>query len=62
MKSFNCFFHAKRIGALGLWSTYLIKVEANSIEEARLKLYKTYEHIYGFKAEEVNCDTEQQKA
>lgn len=61
MKTFSCFFHAKKIGALGLWSAYMIKVEANSIEEARMQLYKTYEHIHGFKAEEINCN-EQQKS
>jgi hypothetical protein len=39
-------FKGRRVGALGVPSVYHHSVVADRVEDARLALYETYEHIY----------------
>lgn len=38
-------FSARKVGALGIWSTFTETVEADDQEHARRWLYEKYEHI-----------------
>jgi hypothetical protein len=42
-------FWGRTIGAIGVTSRYVVEVEADNLEAARLKLYDTYEHISGLR-------------
>lgn len=53
MKTFECVFSARFIGAIGIWETFRSTVKAENAEMARLKLYDTYEHIQFFKCREI---------
>jgi len=49
---YSCVFHAKKLGAFGLWSVYKILIEAESRVEAIEKICNGYEGIQGLKIEE----------
>ena len=42
---YRCTFVGRKLGALGVCETVFETVDADSPEEARLKLYENYEHI-----------------
>lgn len=45
MKTFSVTFNGRVNGALGVFQTLTMEVEATDIQEAVSKLYKTHEHI-----------------
>lgn len=45
MTTYHISFRGREKGALGIYSNYAQTVEANTEEEAILKLYDTHEHI-----------------
>ena len=46
MKRYNMRFMARRIGAIGVWCSWDRTIEAESPEDARMKLYEEFEHIH----------------
>ena len=40
-------FQGKHLGAIGVAQFFTVEVEANDLEDARLKLYDNYDHIHG---------------
>jgi hypothetical protein len=42
-------FWGRTIGAIGVTFHYVVEVEADNPEAARLKLYDTHEHISGLR-------------
>ncbi len=47
MNKYTFRIYAREIGAIGVWQHFTLTVEANTREEAELKLYEKYEHIHG---------------
>ena len=47
MDKYRAVFNGRAVGAIGITDTVDVIVEANSLEEAHLKLYDKYEHILG---------------
>jgi len=45
MKKYNICFKGREVGSIGILYWYDVTVEANSEDEALLKLYDTHEHI-----------------
>ena len=39
-------FHGKYKKAIGCYQSFVTEVEANTLEEARMKLYDIYDHIF----------------
>jgi len=51
MKTYKIKFEGRLLGAIGAFYNYTEDVEANTFEEAKLKLYDKYDHI---QTKEVN--------
>ena len=45
MRTYECQFYGREAGALGVLYWITVTVEAASIDDARLKLYDSWEHI-----------------
>lgn len=45
MKTFECYFTGRKVGAIGAFCEFIVTVEAENEDAARLKLYDTHEHI-----------------
>ncbi len=56
MKKFRCSFVGRLIGSQGVCYQIICFIEAETIEQANLKLYNTYEHITQFRASEVKIN------
>lgn len=54
MKRFTFEFIGRQRGALGINSHFVVTVEAETEEDARLKLYDTHEHISVLQTKENN--------
>lgn len=53
MRLFEITFYGRTKGAIGVHSTYTERVEAFTFDEARIKLYDSYENVMVKKFEEV---------
>jgi hypothetical protein len=45
MSRYRFEFYGRQVGAIGIMSNYEVEVEAETQQEAQLKLYETHEHI-----------------
>ncbi len=53
MKTFECYFVGRQVGAIGIFHDVVLTVKAESAEAARLKCYNTHEHIRGFSCRDL---------
>lgn len=53
MKTFECRFTGRQVGAIGIFYKCKVRVEATSEPAAHSKLYDTHEHITGLKIREI---------
>lgn len=50
---YRLMFYGRKVGAIGIWSTYEVVIEAPSKEKAESLLYLSHEHISGLRIDEV---------
>lgn len=56
MKTYKVKFSGRKIGALGVSYVMHTTVKADSVEDARLKLYENYDHISLLSCESLEED------
>lgn len=53
MKTFKCYFTGRKVGAIGIFYDFIVTVQAENEEQARLKVYETHEHLSKWSAREI---------
>lgn len=53
MKTFECYFTGRQVGAIGIMGEFIVTVQAEDEDKAKLKIYKTHEHISKWFAREI---------
>lgn len=48
MKTYECYFKGRQVGAIGIFHDCIVTVKAENSDEARLKCYETHEHLQSF--------------
>ena len=54
MTKYQASFNGRKVNAQGITSNFMTEVEANSRQQAELKLYDTYEHISNLELKAVS--------